>query len=63
LNIANYKIYRIDVNARTVIGTVAATAELKFLHRPVGKDASYTYEIVAVTNEPREGEGAAVTVR
>jgi hypothetical protein len=63
LNITNYKIYRIDGNARAEIGMVAATADLKFLHHPVGKDASYTYEIVAVTNEPREGEAASVTVR
>jgi hypothetical protein len=63
LNIVEYKIYQIDGSARTEIGTVAATAELKFMHRNVGKDAQYTYEIVAVNDEPREGEPASVTVR
>ncbi len=63
LNIVNYKIYRLDGGARTEIGTVAATAELKFLHRKVGKNTPTTYEIVAVNSEPREGDAASVTIR
>jgi hypothetical protein len=62
LNIVSYKIYRIDGGTRTEIGTVAATAELKFMERKVGKDTQYTYEIVAVNNEPREGDAASVTI-
>jgi hypothetical protein len=62
LNIVNYKIYQIDGSTRTEVGTVAATAELKFMQRKVGKDTQYTFEIVAVNSEPREGDAASVII-
>jgi len=43
--------------------TRAATAKLKFMHRNVEKDTQYTYEIVAVNDDLREGDPASVTVR
>jgi hypothetical protein len=62
LNIVNYKIYQIDGSTRTEVSTVAATAELKFMQRKVGKDTQYTFEIVAVNSEPREGDAASVII-
>jgi len=63
LTIVSYKIYRVNGSTRTEVGAVAAGAELKFLVRKAGKDTQYTYEIVAVNNEPREGDAASVTFR
>ena len=63
LNIASYTIYLINGSSRTAIGNVPVGAELKFMHRKAGKDTTRVYEIVAVNNEPREGDPATVTVR
>jgi hypothetical protein len=63
LNIESYTIYQINGSSRAVIDNVPAGAVLKFMHRKVGKGTPYTYEIVAVNNEPREGDPASVIVQ
>jgi len=63
LNIVSYTIYHTNGGSRMLIGNVPVGAELKFMHRKVSKDSTYVYEIVAVNNEPREGDPATVTVR
>jgi hypothetical protein len=63
LNIVSYTIYQTNGGSRMLIGNVPIGAELKFMHRNVSKDSTCVYEIVAVNNEPREGDPASVTVR
>jgi len=62
VNIQSYKIYQVENGQRTEVGSVDA-ATFKYWHRGVQKDKAYSYEIVAVNSEPREGHPATVVVR
>jgi len=62
LNVEEYRIYQLDGTSRTLLGTVAASAELTFAHRDRTKGVQTTYEITAVTADGREGDAASVTI-
>ncbi|MFC2157743.1 SBBP repeat-containing protein [Acidobacteriota bacterium] len=62
INIQSYRIYDTSSGGRTLLNTVAA-GTFQFLHRNVDGNKSYSYELVAVNNEGREGASTFVTVR
>jgi hypothetical protein len=57
-----YRIRQIEGNSEFLIAEVNS-ATYKFLHRKVEKNKTYTYSIVAVNNDSREGDPAYVTIR
>jgi endonuclease/exonuclease/phosphatase family metal-dependent hydrolase len=61
-NIVGYRIRQIEGNSEFLIAEVNS-ATYKFLHRKVEKNKTYTYSIVAVNNDSREGDPAYVTIR
>ena len=61
LNIAYYRIYKIDGEDKELIQEVASNV-FECWHRKVNSSGTYVYEIVAVTSSNREGEPAQVTV-
>jgi hypothetical protein len=62
VDIVNYKIYTVEGGQRTELATLDANT-LKYLHRGVSKNKSYTYEVVAMNSEPREGAPAVIIVQ
>ena len=62
VGIQSYNIYQVEPGPRTLVKQLDANT-LQHLHRGVDGAASYTYHIVAVNNELREGAPAVVTVR
>lgn len=64
INIARYKIYLVEGSQRTEVASLAADkSAFTYWHRKVDKNKEYMYAIVAVNNEPREGEAATVVVQ
>jgi endonuclease/exonuclease/phosphatase family metal-dependent hydrolase len=61
-NIVGYRIRQVEGNSEFLIAEVNS-ATYKFQHRKVDKNKAYTYSIVAVNNENREGDPACVTIR
>ena len=61
-NIRNYKIYQVDGESRGLLVELGASV-FEYWHRGVEETASYTYVIVAVNDEGREGDPAFVTVQ
>ena len=61
-NIIFYRIYLINGDSRSLLGEVNSST-FRYMHRKVEKTISYMYSVVAVNNEPREGDPAAVTIR
>lgn len=62
VNILSYKIYQVDGGQRTEVASLGAE-KLDYWHRGVDGSKEYTYHIVAVNNEPREGDPAIIVVR
>jgi hypothetical protein len=62
VSVSGYKIYLVDNGVTRVIASLDANT-FKYWHRGLKKDQVYTYEIVAVNNEPRDGDPATVVVR
>ncbi len=62
VDIVHYKIYTVEGGQRTELVTLDANT-FKYLHRGVSKNKSYTYQIVAINNEPREGLPATVVIQ
>ena len=62
MNIAYYRIYKIDGGARELMQRVDSDV-FKYWHRNVNSSGTYIYEIVAVTSSHNEGEPARVTVQ
>ncbi len=64
IDIVSYKIYLVEGSQKTVVASVTADrSAFTYWHRKVDKDREYTYAIVAVNSEPREGDAATVVVR
>ena len=61
-NIVGYRIRQIEGNSELLIAEVNSTT-YKLQHRKVEKNKTYTYSVVAVNNENREGDPAYVTIR
>ena len=62
VNILAYKIYQVENGQRTEIASVDATT-FSYRHRGVVGTKAYTYHIVAVNSEPREGAAAVVNIQ
>jgi hypothetical protein len=61
-NIVGYRIRQIEGNSELLIAEVNSTT-YKLQHRKVEKTKTYSYSVVAVNNETREGDPAYVTIR
>ncbi len=61
VNIAYYRIYRIEGEARELIQRLDSDV-FEYLHRNVNSSGTYTYEIVASTSSHSEGEPARVII-
>ncbi|HEX9903264.1 MAG TPA: M12 family metallo-peptidase, partial [Acidobacteriota bacterium] len=61
-NIVNYKIYRVQGQEKTTLAHLNSDV-FEFRERGVAKDRTYTYWVVAVNFEWREGEPAVLEVR
>ena len=62
VNIAHYRVYKIDGGARELMQTVDSDV-FEYWHRNIENSGTYTYHIVAVTSSGREGVPATVTVK
>jgi len=62
VDIQAYKIYQVEGGQKEEIASLDSTGTF-FWHRDVLKSKEYTYHIVAVNKEPREGAAAVVIVR
>jgi len=62
VNILNYKIYQIDGGQKTEVASLDANT-FTYWHRGVNGSKEYTYHIVAVNNEPREGDPAVIVIQ
>jgi len=64
-NISSYKIYKVEGGQRTEVASFDASTASTFTlwHRGVDGTKEYTYHIVAVNNEPREGDPAVIVIR
>jgi len=61
VNILSYKIYQVDNGQRTEVASLDANT-FTLWHRGVDGTKEYTYHIVAVNNEPREGDPAVIVI-
>jgi len=61
-NIVGYRIRQIEGNSEFLIADLNSST-FKYLHRKVEKNKTYTYSLVAVNNENREGDPAYVIIR
>jgi hypothetical protein len=61
-NIVKYRVYLIEGNSPSLLAEVNSST-YKFQHREVDKNKVYTYSVLAVNNENREGNPAYVTIR
>jgi endonuclease/exonuclease/phosphatase family metal-dependent hydrolase len=61
-NIVGYRIRQIEGNSGFLIAEVNGST-YKFQHRKVEKNKTYTYSVVAVNNENREGDPASIVIR
>ena len=62
VNILSYKIYQVENGQKTEVASLDATT-FRYQHRGVDGSKPYTYHIVAVNSEPREGDPAVVVVQ
>ena len=62
VSIQSYNIYQVEPGPKTLVKQLDANT-FQYLHRKVDGETSYTYHIVAVNNELREGDAAIVSVR
>jgi endonuclease/exonuclease/phosphatase family metal-dependent hydrolase len=62
LNIVKYKIYQIEGENKSLLAELNANI-FYYLHWKVYREKEYTYALVAVNNENREGDPAYITVR
>ena len=62
VNISKYRIYSIEGETQSLLVEFSANT-YQYLHRQVAKDKTYTYILVAVNNEGREGDHAQISVR
>ena len=60
-DIKYHQIYQVDGAERTEVVTLEKAVEYR--HRGVSKDKVYTYHIVAVNNDYREGDAAVLVIR
>jgi hypothetical protein len=61
-NIQNYRIYTVDGQSQSLLVELNANT-FECWHRKVEKDKPYTYAIVAVNDEGREGDRVFITVQ
>jgi len=61
INIVKYRIYQTEVNTHNQLVELNADV-FEYLHRNVEKEKQYTYAIVAVNAEGREGKPAFITI-
>jgi hypothetical protein len=61
-NIAGYRIYQVEGGSRSLLADVNAST-FEYWHRRVQGGKQYTYILVAINNEGREGDPASVTVQ
>jgi len=61
-NIGKYRIYQIEGSNRALIIELNADV-FRYLHRGADTDTSYTYSLVAVNNEGREGLPAIIAIQ
>ena len=61
-SIVKYRIYQVEGNDRTLIIELNADA-FRYIHRGVDKDALYTYSLIAVNDEGREGVSTSITIQ
>jgi len=62
INIVKYRIYQIEDDSQSLLIELGAD-QFEYWHRRVEKDKQYTYAIVAVNNEDREGKPAYITIQ
>lgn len=62
VNIAKYRIYQVEGETQNQLIELNANT-FKYWHRRVEKDKQYTYALVAVNDEGREGDPAYLTVQ
>lgn len=62
INIVKYRIYQIDDGVQNILIELSSD-NFVYWHRKVEKDKQYTYAIVAVNDEDREGKPAYVTIQ
>jgi len=62
VSILKYRIYQVEGNAQSLLVELNANT-FNYWHRGVEKDKQYTYALVAVNNEGREGDRAFITLQ
>jgi len=62
VDIKCHKIYRVEGEEKTQIAAIYANP-LEYAHRGVSKDATYTYQVVAVNDDLREGDAAVLVIQ
>jgi hypothetical protein len=62
VNILKYRIYQVEGNAQSLLVELNANT-FNYWHRGVEKNKQYTYALVAVNNEGREGDRAFITLQ
>ena len=62
VNISKHRIYSIEAETQGLLVELPANTH-QYLHRQVEKDKTYTYILVAVNNEGRDGDPAQISVR
>ena len=62
VSIVKYRIYQVEGNAQSLLVELNASV-FDYWHRGVEKEKQYTYALVAVNDEGREGDRALVTVQ
>jgi hypothetical protein len=60
-NIVKYRIYLVEKETESLLAELNADT-FEYRHRGIGKDNQYTYALVAVNDEGREGGRAYITV-
>ncbi|MCX6566365.1 MAG: C10 family peptidase [Candidatus Aminicenantes bacterium] len=63
VDINSYKIYRVEGGERTLVTYINYGNPLEYAHRGVTKDTTYTYHIIAMNNDFREGDAAVVVIQ
>jgi len=61
VNIAKYRIYLVEQETESMLAELNADT-FEYLHRGIGRDNQYTYALVAVNDEGREGGRAYISV-
>ena len=64
--VQKYRIYRVDGGGRSLVAELpkaSGTTMYRYLHRKIDSRAVYTYEVVGVNGQGREGLAASATAR